>query len=432
MRLFVLLMRILDRMPGLIPCLTPHLALRQLGRQGHTYISPILLVIVSLALGVYSLSMAASLDQWLLDRMYHRAGADLAFEPYLESESMAQSTAATGGTPDIPGFSTESADWIPPIGDYEALPGVAAAARRGDYKAVISIASGGGCKIDGRFLGIDHIEFPHVAWFRHDFARESLGSLMNRLAPIPEGILVSQRLLSENNLRIGDQLRLQIITRYGDSVNSLFTIVGAYEYFPTAYQDTETVVGNLEYFFSFFGITVAHNIWMRMDEGTSGEAALEIIPSTGVDTIRKQDTLALFTEEQAKMERVGVFGTLSVSFIAAAVMATLGLLTYSYASLEDQRLHFAILRAGGLRRVQIVGQVALEYAVLTACGAIAGVIIGSFAAELFIPMFRVTTEGDMLIPPLLPIIVQEEIVPLIVAFASIMILLEVILIAAAL
>ena len=132
------------------------------------------------------------------------------------------------------------------------------------------------------------------------------------------------------------------------------------------------------------------------------------------------------------MERVGVFGTLSVSFLAAATMAALGLLTYSYASLQERLYHFAMLRAMGLRRRQIVGQVFLEYAFLTAYGALAGVFIGSWAASLFVPLFRVTGEKGLPLPPLLPVIVQEEIFPLAVAFAGILILLELVVLGSAL
>ena len=81
MRLFSVAMRLLDVLANRTPWLTVHLALRQLGRQSHEYVSPLLLVIISLSLGIYTLSMAASLDQWLVDRMYYRAGADMTFTP---------------------------------------------------------------------------------------------------------------------------------------------------------------------------------------------------------------------------------------------------------------------------------------------------------------------------------------------------------------
>ncbi len=48
------------------------------------------------------------------------------------------------------------------------------------------------------------------------------------------------------------------------------------------------------------------------------------------------------------------------------------------------------------------------------------------------PLFRVTGEAGIPLPPLLPVIVQAEIVPLAVAFAGIMIVLELAMIAVAL
>ena len=77
MRFFPLLMRLFDLVARRVKWLPGYLALRQLGRQSHAYINPLLLVIVSLALGVYTLSMAASMDRWLEDRVYHQVGADL-------------------------------------------------------------------------------------------------------------------------------------------------------------------------------------------------------------------------------------------------------------------------------------------------------------------------------------------------------------------
>ncbi|MEZ4707899.1 MAG: ABC transporter permease [Caldilineaceae bacterium] len=418
MRVFAVTMRLLDWLSTVSPWLALHLALRQLGRHSHTYINPLLLVIVSLALGVYTLSMAASLDQWLVDRMYYRAGADLAFEPYLESEALAE-------TPRV------GADWIPPTGDYEAVPGVAAAARVGDYKAIIKVASTD-ARIDGRFLAIDRIEFPKAAWFRYDFARESLGALMNRLAALPEGILVPQQFLAANNLRINDRIEVQVLADFGASMTEQFVVVGTYEHFPTVYDDTVTFIGNIDHIFTYFGMTMPHHIWMRMAPGADGESVIKVVPETGVDTVRELDAQGLIQEEQAKMERVGVFGTLTVSFLAATVMAAMGLMTYSYASLQERKFHFAILRAAGLKRLQIVSQVALEYGILTAFGALAGIVVGSVAAELFVPLFRITAEGGVIQPPLLPIIAQGQIFPLAAVFAGAMIVLEVVLIVAAL
>ena len=420
MRLFPLSMWLLDRLARLAPSTTLYLTLRQLGRQGHSYINSLLLVIVSLALGVYTLSMAASLDQWLIDRLYYSAGADLTFEPYLESLALAEDPASNpvGG------------DWIPPKDEFSALPNVESATRVGDYRAEIKLGTGG--RVDVRFLALDRLDFPQVAWFRGDFAAESLGSLMNRLALSPDSILVSQSFLEENHLLVGDQIQLEVLVDFRSSVEATFQIAGTYQHFPTVYEDTEAVIGNLEYLFSFYGITMPHDIWLRTTADTDGKVVLEQVTTTGIDTINAKDTKGLITAEQAKMERVGVFGTLSVSFLAAAVMAALGLLTYSYASLQERLYHFALLNAIGHRRSHIVSQVFLEYALLTLYGAVGGVFVGSLAAELFIPLFRITGEQNVPLPPLIPIIVQEEIIPLALIFAGIMIALELLMIGASL
>lgn len=427
MRLFAILMRLLDRIAAGVGWLPLHLSLRQLGRHSHTYISPLLLVIVSLGLGIYTLSMAASLDQWLTDRMYHRAGADISFKPYLATEMENAAQNVSQETPSL-----LSGGWIPPIGEYEELPGVAAATRVGDYEGIIHLASGNGRAVEGRFIAIDRAHFAEVAWFRHDFARESLGALMNRLAALPDGILVSQAFLDQHALRINDKISIQVVTTFGANFTDQFTIVGVYNHFPTVYEEEVAVVGNLEHVFSYFGQTMFHSIWLRMEPGTSGDAVLSTIPDTGVDTIAELDAGGMVVAEQAKMERVGVFGTLSVSFLAATIMAAMGLLTYSYASLQERRFHFAILRAGGLGHSQIIGQVALEYILLTVFGAAAGIFIGSWTAEFFVPMFRVTNDSRLAMPPLIPIIAQREIVPMALGFAGVMIVLEVILIGTAL
>ena len=132
------------------------------------------------------------------------------------------------------------------------------------------------------------------------------------------------------------------------------------------------------------------------------------------------------------MERVGVFGTLSVGFIAATFMAALGLLTYSYASMNERLYLFSVMRSIGLNRGQVVGQVALEYTVLTAYGAIAGVVAGSTVATMFIPLFRITGDLGTALPPLLPILARDEIFPLAIAFAGVMIVLEIVVISSAL
>jgi putative ABC transport system permease protein len=156
--------------------------------------------------------------------------------------------------------------WIPLPQDFTKVQGIEAATRVGDFNMRITPVGSG--EIRGRFIAIDRVEFPSAAWFRPDFANESLGAMMNRLAPLPEGILVSQDFLEEHNLRAGDTLEAVVSIENLMSVWSEFTIFGTYNYFPTVYEDSVTFVGNLEYLNTLTGLTVAHNMWIKTTPST--------------------------------------------------------------------------------------------------------------------------------------------------------------------
>lgn len=420
LRIFPLIMRAIDVIASLTPWATPHLALRQLGRESQAYINPLLLVIVSLALGVYTISMAASLDQWLVDRMYYRAGTDLSLSVYLpdtSSDPGATTTPVTG-------------EWIPLPTQFEMLEGVEKATRVGNYSMSTSLPASG--NINGRFIAVDRADFAQVGWFRYDFANEPLGGLMNQLASWSNAILVPEKLFTENHLQIGDEINLHVSINYEFSVSTPFKVAGTYRYFPTVYDDKIAFIGNLDYLTFYVGMVVPHDLWMLLEDNATGDQVIEQIPKLRVLPGVSRDAQALIQAEQAKFERVGVFGTLSVGFLAAVAMAAMGLLIYTYASLHDRIRRFTILRAVGLQRRQISTQVIMEYLFLTSFGAIAGALIGAGASHFFVPLFRVTGEKGVPLPTLIPIIAQDKVAQLVVVFVAFIVLSEVIVIARAL
>jgi putative ABC transport system permease protein len=420
LRLFPYIMRVLDFFANLIPWATPHLALRQLGRRSHTYINPLLLVIVSLGLGVYTLSMAASLDQWLIDRIYYSVGTDLSFSVYpISSDSTSTVTVVTG-------------EWIPLPDNFEEIEGVETATRVGTYPMSTRLMNTG--DVRGQFMALDRTSFSQVAWFRKDFSPESLGALMNLLAQSSDAILVSEEVFTENQMNLGDEINLRININYELQVADTFKVVGTFRYFPTVYEEEAvTFVGNLDHLNFYVGMPVPHDIWMTLEPGSDADAVISQVPrQLRIDTGKEHDSVGMVREEQGKFERVGVFGTLSVGFLAAVVMAMMGLLIYTYGSLRERLHRFTVLRAVGLLRRQITGQVVMEYAFLTAYGSVAGALIGSFASQLFVPLFRITAEEGIPLPPLIPIIAEEQVRFLVGVFVAVIISLEVFVITRAL
>lgn len=423
MRLFPLIMRLIDTLANHTPWLTVHLALRQLGRRSQDYIKPLLLVIVSLALGVYTMSMAASLDRWLVERIYYRVGADMVFTP--KSMFADESGEPGGGSDEYVG-----GDWIPEPAVFKGVEGVIEATRVGDFAAHIYISAASDTW--GRFLAIDRLDFPKVAWFRSDFAAEPLGGLMNRLAWAQDGVLVSRNFLSAYNLHLGDKLLVTVSLDESLGVQSQFTIAGVYDYFPTCYEEEEgvTLIGNLDHLSTLIGMTPFHKLWLKLKPGVSAEAVVEALPrSVQIAAGTVWDAREIVATERAKMERVGIFGTLSVGFLAASFMAVLALLVYSLASLQERVYSFAVMHAIGLSRGQIITQVIAEYAFLSLFGVLAGTGVGMLVSELFIPFFRYTGERGTPLPPLLPIIAVEDVRSLAVGFALFILFAEIVIVA---
>jgi predicted lysophospholipase L1 biosynthesis ABC-type transport system permease subunit len=256
--------------------------------------------------------------------------------------------------------------------------------------------------------------------------------MMNRLAVAPESILVPDSFMQEHNFNIGDVISMTIVVRDLMSINSDFLIAGTYNYFPTVYDDQITFIGNLDYINTLTGLTVAHDIWLKLKPDTNTKeflknmtAQLGISASSATNAVR--DANAMVVAEQGRMERVGIFGTLSVGFLAAALMAILGLLVYSYASLQERAYRLAVLNAVGLSRNQIMAQVVMEYAFLALFGAVAGALIGLATSELFIPFFRFTGEKGIAtaLPPLLPIIASGQLRNLSLIFGVSIVVIEV-------
>ncbi|HMN61429.1 MAG TPA: FtsX-like permease family protein [Anaerolinea sp.] len=410
MRVFALLTRLIDLAAGQTPWVTLHLALRQLGRQSQDYIRPLLLVIISLAIGVYTISMAASLDQWLVDRMSYASGASLSFQP----APISADTQPSDG------------NWIPQTGDFTQIAGVQAAARVGSYPGRITPA--GGREVRGVLLAIDRLDFPKVSWWRKDFSTESLGAMMNRLALSPDAALVSHQFLAANNLQLGDKISALVNVDTYISVRLDLTITGTFEAFPTVYEEQKGVgvVANLDYLVDTLGYVPLHSIWLKLAPGVSGEQIIKDLPNTvRIGATHVMDTRQIIADEQAKLERVGIFGTLTVGFLATAVMAVMGLLVYSYASLRDRVYRFAILNALGLLRQQIIRQVIIEYTFLAIFGAAAGAGIGITISRLIVPFFRYTGEQGTPMPPIIPVIAENQVIILAVVFALVVLAAEI-------
>jgi putative ABC transport system permease protein len=410
-RFFPWLMRGLAWLAQWLPGATPLLITRQLARSANQYIGPLLLLTLTVSLAIFTASMALTLDSHLHDQVYYQIGADLNLAEL--GESVAEEESAAGQPSSGSGEGTR---WLfLPVSEHLEVDGVLAAARVGEFSGVTNI---GGRQQNGRLLGIDRLEFSQVAAFRADFADESLGGLMNRLAVNQANLLVSRDFMNRNALQVGDPLRLTVGTS-GEFQPVEFVIAGAVDLFPNHYpQDGPLFVGNLEYIFESLGGMFPYNVWLATDAAVPSEAIISGVRQRGLTVVTAADARQRILQQQNQPERQGLFGLLSVGFLAAAALTVLGFLVYAIVSFQRRFIELGMLRAVGLSVGQMAAFLAGEQALLIVTGMGLGAGLGVWASYIFIPFLQVGEGRAALTPPFIILIAWQQMGLILAIFAA--------------
>lgn len=386
------------------------LALYNLGRSNQNYANLLLLLILTTSLGTFTASMARTLDENLVARSFYQIGADLALTEgvgVVQQASVASADSTAGSTGSSADEPVESAIWINmPVEDHRRAPGVKAATRIGQFEVSTAISSQ---LVEGILYGIDRADFPSVAYFRHDFSTSSLGALMNALAVEYSGVIVSQSFLEQTQLQVGDALVLRgLIPTSNQGVT--FQIVGATELFPTAYpQNGAFFIANLDYVFEALGQELPYTVWLATEEGVDVEQLTAQLNAIGYRVLGVQDARALIMKAQRKPERIGIFGFLSVGFVATTGLSMLALIIYAVLSFRQRFVQLGILRAIGLSSRQLALSLGSEQILITATGIAIGSYLGLLSSYLFIPFLQVGYTPTDLLPPFVVLIAWNDV-----------------------
>lgn len=398
LRLLPLILRGLALAVDNLPRVWAYLSLQQVARRPQDHSSALLLIMISLSLAIYSASTAKTLDQWLHDSAYYKSGADLVIREFVLEQSSDSGGPAPGSS--TPKKKDLSVDSYFDISEHLKIPGVEHVTRVGKYNGTFSYGVG---ELPARFMGIDRLEFPQVAFYRNDFASQSLGALMNALAATPNGLLVPAGMLEEIGLRIGDELNVDMMV-VDQNTSLKMVIVGTYDYFPTVFPGQRpTLVFNLEALFDDPDSAVGYDVWLNLRPDTDMKALdYQIRQLIGLNQAVIEVQGNAFQEVKEMLdqpERVGLFGVLNVGFIATGLMPGIGFVLYSYASLRRRFIQLGILQAIGLSVKQLVGYLALEQFLLMGIALACGAGIGLATSKLFVPFLQIGAGRTAPVPP---------------------------------
>jgi putative ABC transport system permease protein len=410
LRIFPLVMAVLARASRRLRSPVPLLVCHELSEQVQRVAGPLLLLTATTALATFSASLALTLDTHLIARTSYQVGADLRLVEQGERVQQPGSSSAS--------FSpqgSDDADWVfLPIAEHRELPGVRGATRVANYGATASL---GGRTEVGRFLGIDRLDLPGVAYFQDDFAPQSLGALLNALAAERRGVLVERRFLARHGLGPGDPLRLTIDV-LGERVELTMVVVGALDYFPTLYPENGPFfVGNLATLFTHLGGLYPYDVWLATEPGSTDEI-VRALNARGVPVISTWDTRARILAEQQRPQRQGLFGLLTLGFLAAGLLTVAGLALHALLAFRERTVELGVLRAIGFSVGQMRRYLAGTQLTLLVLGLAAGTALGIATGRLFIPFLQVDAGLHPNTPPFVPRTAWAEIALVYALFAA--------------
>ena len=388
---------------------------RQLERAPGAYYLPLILLVCTISLGIYTASFARTIDRYLYEQQYYRVSADMSVRVFSQSPG---AFPGSGGGNDAPPAYMH-------ISEFTSMPHVISATRIGEYTAIARLTSG---SVDGRFVGVDRAELGPVMFWRLDFAPIRLGYLTNALAQQPDSVVVSREFMEDRALDIGDLLEVDVRSSGGIFKINL-QIVGALDYFPRWYPEDDGAIflGNLEYLFEQAQLELAHRVIARTEPEFNDRAFTRALIERGAAGVLLEEPGTKINREQSRPERQGLFGLLSIGFITSSLATMIGFLLYTVFSYRRRYVELGILRAIGLSQTSMILSVAWELGLLIVMGLALGLGIGLLVSLLYIPFMQFVSSLEGTVPPYMVTMAWTEIAQIVALFVATFVLIMLIL-----
>jgi putative ABC transport system permease protein len=356
------------------------MALRELTRSIGRYRGTLLMMCFTLALTGYTASMASTLDRNLRDQVDYNVGADMVIVTAADANSETGSPDATTGqsSQTVTGYN------ILPAEDLLQIDGVAAVSRVGRYQMQVMFPKG---PVKGTILGIDRATMATVTKYRTDYASLPLADLFNQLAGNRTGVIISEKLALDNNLRINQEITYQVFAFNQWRQQDKVPIVGIVKYFPTLDPRTEPfIITNLEPLFELATTYLQYDAWMALKPGANPDAVIAKATDMGYPVVTAKVTSEILRAAETAPTRRGVLGFLSVGFVASILLTLVGNIVQSAASFRAQAVQLGTLRAMGMGGRSVAEYLVLSQGLAVLSGIGGGTGLGALTTLLFLPL----------------------------------------------
>lgn len=357
------------------------LVARRTSRVSRPLAAPLLLLVMTAALAIYTGSLARTLDLQLLDTAHHIVGADNSVRSTADSQ--------LGDRFELDGDQFVRLDPggapVDPA-SFDKIWGVSSASRFSTLPARLTPVSGSTQPV--MFTGIDTETFADVAFWRDDYASRPLADLIARLNATPDSLLLAREIMQEAGLVEGDTAVLSV--RQNTSVVQVeMVIVGSFDQFPTwvpATQELPPAVGELSDYEARAGVALTSSLLFEADDSDTDLLQTRAdFNRLGISASAPRSPEDLIERAQLRPARQGVFGLLTVSFVLSVALTVVGFVFYALFGFTRQLTELGVLRALGLPSAGLSRLVAFDLALLSLTGVGCGAVAGLAMARWYLP-----------------------------------------------
>lgn len=379
------------------------LAARRAARVPGDIAAPLLLLVLTASLATFTASLAVTLDLQLLDSAHHRIGAeahviDSGVDAPVPNPFAAADTLLDDALPNEAELTTLHA----PLDSYASVWGVESAS---PMIEVVGTAATRTEQIPGLlFRGVDPQSFAGTAFWRSDYASDSLSDLMASLSTSANAVLVASELARSAGLDVGSTLRLDLITN-GNRASFDAVVAGTFDQFPRWFPDRQSplVVGRADTVEALAGATHDRTVLLRPGVRFADQARVaNDLAARGADVGPFRFTDLSIAAQQDEPGRQGVLGLLTLGVALATVLTLAGFVVSTVVSFSRRTTELGILRAMGMTRREVTTLALFDLATVMVLGLAIAVVLGLALSRWFIPVLVDTPPGTA--PELLPAI----------------------------
>ena len=214
--------------------------------------------------------------------------------------------------------------------------------------------------------------------------------------------IISSKFATANNLHVGD--RFTVMADFlGTRTEISLTVATIISYMPTLYNEGPAfVIANYAYISDELNGVYPYEIWLHSN-GQPDEQAVQAAAYRNSLQVMPYTPQAFIKADILQPQRQGLFGLLSVGFLATGGMSLIGLMAYTLLALRKRSVELGVLRAIGISQQSLRSILTIEQMITIGFSTISGIAIGVITSKMYLPFLKVQ---DGIYPNTPPFLVQ--------------------------